>query len=1057
MRKTVTLIYVCILGLSFSMAGSNKQYDELFERYKKVGICSKFVLIELEKDENSQPDEILRVIDNSIWASKHLKDHRIVLFAQKEMKDKKRDDKKEIKAFMSQVEKSIPSVKKRVVWAMTFKNAENCYVFPTGTIRVFFDKNTTLAERKKALAKYKNADIEYLEDFKCKYSFRKPYVEQQVPEYVTWARERGKSLPFQNEDEIEYTAPLPIAIITFPDTERNEMYKICIDLMKKKTVDFAVPDARVLGKDLITLNNMVEPPHIMYNVRYYDDITGRNLIHRAWELFYPQRGPDIEGFEDKFVCSDNKVAVFDIDFYDHTHLRRLYIGWDAWDDDYDPRSPVETPADLIHPYYCWQSPMRYLHGTVVCGIISGVRIYMNVGSGSWMGTGMAQGTFTIPFRPSHVDNIDLETTQGMCDFVNEYSNDWYNAMLRLYRISNYEGVAIANASIEISNIALELTGMDVCVNWFIRCGYHEKGIFFTCSAGNNPEHDYVALPASLEETYAVGSADFRYRRVYSNYGEDLDITVDRGGWAHYCYENRAIARPEDAATTSITAPVVAGAAALMRMACPYYLGGAEIKEILQYSTRQIKQHALECDQNGHYDEYGYGFIDAFHATKIAYKDFRETIQARKVRFAPDVPSGLLLQASFPSNSSCGTETPSGIFWFLVPREDSMGFYWRHWRFNPGYRSCEVNLDPISPMGDLLAVDDFDGDGLDEIALQLGFWLDSPEHHFTIQKFNTRDSTWDGFGQLFDVIPGVQLSLPENLPVSQVLTANLTDDNKASLIIRQQNVLRVAEYNAGDDKWQFIGPEDYSLKIASASLLERLGLLSDMVVHKGKVIAVKRIRYQQRTFLAVIGQLKSYTMPITTYITVSALQYNVSADSFEYVQLDNYGETHVVLFQSDTPKIKQVLVADIDADHNDELVISIEDRENFLVTYDVERRFISGEVVISSTIAQQILSKKLIFHIGDVNGDRRSELVFLDQGTTDKVAKFLMWIPYIEQWNEQFGALEDGRKENNVVDLLVGDYNNDGVSEIGLLMEKPHRNIYRVFQFKYGLFQEFGLW
>jgi hypothetical protein len=1054
MKKKIIFVCAYVLMVSLSQAGSNKQYDELRERYKKVSACSKFALIELENEEISNPDKILRLFDNDIWAVQYLKDYGIVFLAQKKMQDKKKNDAKQIKDLLKQLERSFPEAKQRIIWAMVLKNAGDCYAFPTGVIRVFFDKNTTLSERKKALSKYKDADIVYLEDFKYDYSPREPYAEQDVPGYVAWARERGKSLPFQDEDNKEYTAPLPIAVITFPDVQRNEMYKICIELMKKKIVDFAIPDARVLGKNLITLHNMIRPPHLMYILRYDDDITGRNLVHRAWELFYPQSGCEIEGFEDKFTCSDDKVAVFDADFYDHTHLRRLWIGWDAWDNDHDPRSPVETPADQIHLYYCWKSPISYLHGTVVCGVISGIWSSMNTGSGSWMGTGMAQGTFTIPFRPSHIDNIDLETCEGLNDFICEYSHSWYNAMLRLYRISNYEGVAIANASIEICNISLELTGMDVCINWFIRCGYHEKGIFFTCSAGNNPEHDYVANPAEMEETYAVGSADFRNGELHGNYGEDLDITVDRGGWAHYCYNNIAIARPEDEASTSITAPVVAGVAALMRMACPYHLGGAEIKEILQYSTRQTEVHAVECDQSGHHDKYGYGFIDAFHAAKIAYKDFREPVQARKIRFAQGVPSGLLLQASFPSNSSC-EGMPSGIFWYLVFKEDKMGYYWRHWRFNPGYRSCEVNLDPISPMGELLAVDDFDGDGLDEIALQLGYWLDSPEHHFIIKKFNANDSTWNGLGQRYDDIPSVQLSLPENLPVAQVLTAKLIN-NKALLLIRQGNILRMAGYNEPDDKWQFVGPESYLLKAASASLLEQLGLSSSMIMHKGQVIDVKHVMYQQQNVLAVVGRIRTFSMP-TTYITVSALHYNVSADSFEYEPLDNNGETHIVVFQSDAPEINQVLTADIDGDHNEELMISISDQRNFLVTFDVERQVIRDEVIVSSTIAHQVFERRRVFHPGDVNGDGKSDLVYLHQGLEDKVARFLIWRPYLEQWDDRFGILEDGRKENRVVDLLVGDYNNDGVSEIGLLMEKPHRNIYRVFHMKYGIFQEIGFW
>ncbi len=94
---------------------------------------------------------------------------------------------------------------------------------------------------------------------------------------------------------------------------------------------------------------------------------------------------------------------------------------------------------------------------------------------------------------------------------------------------------------------------------------------------------------------------------------------------------------------------------------------------------------------------------------------------------------------------------------------------------------------------------------------------------------------------------------------------------------------------------------------------------------------------------------------------------------------------------------------------------------------------------------------------DLDGGGKAELAFIAGSANGNKAAFLTWSAASGNRAQSLPTLSHNRKNNRAEDLLVGDFNNDGIAKIGLLMVEPHVNTYVVYQMKDGQFREYGLW
>lgn len=1051
MKKRIVSVLVFFLIMAINYNCTQERTKPVLVHSQKFVSTFDFALIKINGDTYKRLSDNIQLLTKEKWEIKYIASQKILLLSQL---NKEADSKtKEVIGIQLKegLNKLPGSDSLYINWGFLLGDKDKTILFPTGEIYILFDKNLKMDERKKLLSSYKYYKIKYFDDIKVKQPPLKHTFwegKEFIPEYVKEGIKQGIKVPeIYSRNEKDTVIACPFAVIKLPSRREHETFIITAEISKLKGVSFASPGFHALGKDLLKLNNNNPPPSVSGNF-----ITNKNFIRRSWELFYPCNDVFNSSYPDKFLCSDLLTADFDDNFFDHNYIRQSIIGYDAYDNDLDPRTPLYPPDINIH------TDLSYIHGIEMSATIGGF-----AQTPGWE-CGVAPGTFIVPFRPLAIDNIDLTTREGTDQFIRDFASDWWNSLFRLYVISSEQNVTVANFSGTTNEIIFEYTHLDDWMKWFLQQGNYGYGIFFVCSAGNNSEGETVAFPASMDNTFAVGWGNKSISQVLGNHGPLLDITVDDGRWPMYSPISETIYIEEPGSGgTSVSSAVVSGTATLLRKAGTVSIdNAAELASVLRFSAQFTQSQFQEINNDGFHNEFGYGFLDAFHATKIAYKDFMPPMKAQKITFLSDKSSCLLINAGFPSYSRSFPNHSSGMFWCLKQVMDDQGVYWKHLRLNENTRHSEIVIDPLSPMGTSV-VGDYDGDGFDEIALQMGYWTEHPEYYFLVRKFNQGASDWERLGQDMNTFPYAQFMLPNQNTVSQVVSALLEGGAQAEIAAIQGKYINAVKYDKSSNLWKSFGQQNQDISGLPAYIKQTIGDYFYTSIKTKQIQMFPFLNYHERQTLLVISiverkNLILFWLKPKRYVITSLLSYNPVSSSFENIPFTSSGATHSIIAEPDDFSVPGVRIDDFDGDKEPEALVIEPCRNKNLFLLDFNRTGpVDSETLLLNTFSS--LKAGVTFNVesGDVNGDGHAELAFLSGIGNNNSARFLSWDAGMHTWNENINSLSLNRKNNRATRLLVGDFNSDGISEVGMLLEKPHNNIFAVYQMQNGIFREYGLW
>ncbi|MFP4151229.1 MAG: S8 family serine peptidase [Alkalispirochaeta sp.] len=168
-------------------------------------------------------------------------------------------------------------------------------------------------------------------------------------------------------------------------------------------------------------------------------------------------------------------------------------------------------------------------------------------------------------------------------------------------------------------------------------------VFIVAAAGNKGT-TMIDYPARFSEVVAVGSIDADLGRSdFSNYGVELDLVAPgatRSGNGNGDMSGIVSTFPPSGyasiAGTSMAAPLVAAAAAMVRSANPY-LSAAEVRQILRDTARDLGPAGWDAG-------YGYGLVDMEAALRRALSE----------------PYGRYSSSSTSSSSTASTITPAVV-------------------------------------------------------------------------------------------------------------------------------------------------------------------------------------------------------------------------------------------------------------------------------------------------------------------------------------------------------------------------------------------------------------
>ncbi len=208
---------------------------------------------------------------------------------------------------------------------------------------------------------------------------------------------------------------------------------------------------------------------------------------------------------------------------------------------------------------------------------------------------------------------------------------YYDLMSALYRAIN-DGVRIVNISLGGRE------GEDI-VREAVRKA-HDAGILVVAATGNESAHQ-VYYPAAYPGVLAVGATNIHDRHAtYSNYGDEIDLSAPGGDGEAAILSTIPHDDYSYAYGTSMAAPHVAGAAALLFSLRPD-LTNDQVAEILEESCDKVGQYLY--DANGWNQYLGHGRINL----KAAILKSARKVMPPRMKVAPDSVYFLTHDTNYP--------------------------------------------------------------------------------------------------------------------------------------------------------------------------------------------------------------------------------------------------------------------------------------------------------------------------------------------------------------------------------------------------------------------------
>ncbi len=973
-----------------------------------------------------------------------------------------------------------------VIWGYALE--DDCFIFPTGEIFVLFEGDVSEIERREILSKFAHESLDVGQDLTIKQKSGDRIREIEKPSLFEIVGEIESKKVDEVDDEKKRTI-VPFARMTLPKGMIDRISDTLLEISSNPKVKNAIPDFHVIGKNVRTKPLQVFPPSpTMHQITY------KNHIDRAWRLINRSMMDDLSGLEDIFIASRQTVSVFEGNFFDHEGIIFDLSGYDATDQDNDPRSPPD-PLDID------LDNGHYTHGSQMAGIIGGVVFTNNLNNLNYYT--VAPGTKIIPFRSDSWEFLKQFAYEENGDWffypelATHYTRMWITSLMHLFILSCSKDIRAANFSIAPADNVFDSSGTASFLEFIARNGNQGSGIVFSCSAGNNDALGTLTRLATLENSFAVGSGEFDNDVNTQSWGLYLDILVDAGTVPLYLrpgntlYPNGRTLRLGRGGDSSCAAAVISGVVSIMHEVGSNALRAEDVMNILRLTTRKTRNHQLGENEEGWHPRYGYGFLDAFLAVKSARKDFEGIVQVRRIKYLRN-KSCVLIQTRFPPHHNVPyfshPNAISGMFWSLQETWDMNGpydgVYWQHQRLNSEYVRHEIVLNSVTPMGKHLAIGDFNGDGKDELALQWVSPFNSEAlNSFKIEKY-LENGEWTSLGAVFDSgdYPLSQYKTPLDDEIVQVLSARINDSNDC-IVIHQGNHIVVAKYDSATDRWSTnstttpsVSSPEIRQSISGSIIQERLlhvaklkhnGQDFDWLVIIGEIDATGRINERLPNLQPNPGFQPGPLQPDTPtvylapgrYLTASILQWDGPTGDFRNLELDNLSNTHIILCKSSPflAPVNDMLVGDFDGDRQDEIVVHI--GEDDLVLIDLH--FDSGMNIISHSIHSNkvdLQSRISKLHHGHVYDSVQCNIAYLAEGPYCNVVRFITWFPRYRVWYHPT-ELFPFRMGNSALDLVVDDFNDDGQAEIGVLMEKPHRNTFYVYKWDNELnkFGQYGYW
>ena len=971
----------------------------------------------------------------------------------------------------STLEKVIPDLDRELVWGWSL-DSENRY-FPTGEIYILFQDDTSRKEREKLLKQFDALAVDTYPDLEpepvpAKPSKKKdkhttvPCVaakdQKKAQEALKMASSSGKLEPAPELQALN----VPVARLTLAPGEYERVFEIAASLRALPKVISAAPDFDVFGKDISPVPLQFD--HAPFDI--HSNLSVNNLS-RPWCLINPGEGIP----HDQYRVSKQNAAVFDDGFFNHSAVTYNLLGFDAADQDFDPLSPLSDPG--------------LEHGLFVSGLIGGMSL------GDTNKVGYAPGTVVFPFRPmwsTEDDFVEIDGHSAFADveeYLERYTSNWIEAILRLWGLSSSSQtpIKILNISLAVCRSIFHVADIGVWLNWCLRTGDAGRGIFCSAASGNSPEYNFLAIPAALSKTFAVGSIN-----AEGSSANGLELVVNAAPLRDNVGTNSPHGSPlylSDGSIdldsswmgTSGTSAIVAATASMMKTVNPH-LTAEEIKTYLRCAanSREITDFPDSSDAFGCSSRYGWGMLNISDAVDFAYKNRMPAAQIFSTYLLSSHLS-ILIQARHSSDSPC-PGSRAGLFWMLHNHNDYRG--WKHVHHNPdrwttGIGHADQVLDTLgTPWGEFTVQGRFNGGFYHSLALQLHpeeFWpqlTDHAGHCFYTTRYDRVEEKWKSLGGRSPYASGIaspQIVFPHEYPISDVVAADLNGSRRSCLVALQSDrYLNTLRYDDGSDVFLRLDPENFAPETTTSRILDAAGRGSLRSQRILKVLPVGPFRppgsqYAQDALLCVgmfgLGKRIMF-QPLKHYLTCWILYYDDTTGSWGYHPLsDDSNETHILLGR--VPYITDVEVEQLhlplDRTENS-IHITINTPANQLYTVSLFRQTVDGPFTGYAVYSQELalpgrISPLQAFHRQDRQDDTRevyASLAWLTDQDHGNEIRFLDWDPVWREWLPSNRSIFHGRYGNTAVDLTAlhrADHPRISDERLALLMEKPDRNAYEL--------------